>query len=98
MVCLVITWVFLDIGRLISIYTIITLIGLNILAESIKSYESAGAVRFLNSNRIGKDFQIYAITFVMLVYLTFVSLITRVEHSNPQPNQIPLGKFLGLLK
>jgi hypothetical protein len=95
--CVLTSYVFLDAGRLISMYTFITLISLNILSESLKKSTALGDLRFETSSQISELFQKNFIIFFLVGYLIFISLITRVNHCCPQPNEIPLRSFLGLL-
>ena len=93
------TYVFWDTGRLISIYTFITLLSLSVLHESMRKSEEAGKLRFPNKVEISEETQKYLILFFVIGYLIFVSLITRVPHCCPQPNEIPLRTlFFGVLK
>jgi hypothetical protein len=97
--CLLLTYVFWDVGRLISIYTFITLLSLSVLHESLRKSEEAGKLRFPNKVEISEETQKYLILFFVVGYLIFVSLITRVPHCCPQPNEIPLRTlFFGVLK
>jgi hypothetical protein len=95
--CLLISYVFLDVGRLISIYTIVTLLSLNVLRESLAKSEIQGDLRFNERQALGEVFQKNFIIMFLVSYLVFVTLITRVNHCCPQPNEIPLRGFLGLM-
>jgi len=95
--CLLISYVFLDVGRLISIYTIVTLLSLNVLRESLAKSEIQGDLRFNKQQPLGEVFQKNFIIMFLVSYLVFVTLITRVNHCCPQPNEIPLRGFLGLM-
>jgi hypothetical protein len=98
-VCALISYVFMDVGRLISIYTFITLFSLNVLYESLRQSEASGTLRFTNKGEVSEEHQKYLILFFVIGYLIFVSLITRVPHCCPQPNEIPLrSAFFGFLK
>jgi hypothetical protein len=55
--CLLISYVFLDVGRLISIYTIVTLLSLNVLRESLAKSEIQGDLRFNKRQPLGEVFQ-----------------------------------------
>lgn len=94
--CLMLTYVFWDVGRLISIYTFITLISLNVLHESLRKSEMSGKLRFQSTVEFSPEFKTYLILFFVIGYLIFVSLVTRVPHCCPQPNEIPLRGFFGL--
>ena len=94
--CLLISYVFLDVGRLISIYTIVTLLSLNVLRESLAKSEIQGDLRFTKRQALGEVFQKNFIIIFLVSYLVFVTLITRVNHCCPQPNEIPLRGFFGL--
>ena len=97
--CILLTYVFWDVGRLISIYTFITLLSLSVLHESLRKSELLGKLRFPNTNTISEETQKYLILFFVIGYLIFVSLITRVPHCCPQPNEIELRTlFFGILK
>jgi hypothetical protein len=97
--CLLLTYVFWDVGRLISIYTFITLLSLSVLHESMRKSEETGKLRFPNKVEISEETQKYLILFFVIGYLIFVSLITRVPHCCPQPNEIPLRTlFFGILE
>jgi len=95
--CLAISYVFMDVGRLISIYTFITLLSLNILHESLRKSEETGKLRFPIKVEISEEIQKYLILFFVIGYLIFVSIITRVPSCCPQPNDIPIRTFLRLL-
>lgn len=95
--CLLIKYVFLDVGRLISIYTIVTLLRLNVLRESLTMSEIQGGIRFNKRQLLGEVFQKNFIIIFLVSYLVFVTLITRVNHCCRQPNEIPLRGFLGLM-
>lgn len=95
--CLLLSYVFLDVGRLISIYTIVTLLSLNVLRESLDKSEIQGRLRFNERQPLGEVFQKNFIIMFLVCYLVFVTLITRVNHCCPQPNEIPLRGFLGLM-
>lgn len=94
--CLMLTYVFWDVGRLISIYTFITLISLNVLHESLRQSEISGKLRFQGNVEFSAESKTYLILFFVIGYLIFVSLATRVPHCCPQPNEIPLRGFFGL--
>lgn len=94
--CVCISYIFMDVGRLISIYTFITLISLNVLHESLRKSEMAGKLRFSNKVEVSAESQKSLIIFIAIGFLVFVLLITRVPHWGPQPNEIPLRGFLGL--
>ena len=94
--CLMLTYVFWDVGRLISIYTFITLISLNVLCGSLRKSEMSGKLRFQSKVEFSPEFKTYLILFFVIGYLIFVSLVTRVPHCRPQPNEIPLRGFFGL--
>lgn len=94
--CLMLTYVFWDVGRLISIYTFITLISLNVLHESLRQSGISGKLRFQSKVEFSAEFKTYLMLFFVIGYLIFVSLITRVPHCCPQPNEIPLRGFFGL--
>ena len=93
-----IVFVFLDAGRLISMLVIGALISLYVLAEYLKQAEVKDEFRFQNWNSVSPIRQRNLIMLAVAGYLFFVGAITRVEHSNPQPNQIPLKSFLGLIE
>ena len=95
--CLMLTYVFWDVGRLISIYTFITLISLNVLYGSLRKSEMSGQLRFQSKVEFSAESKTYLMLFFVIGYLIFVSLITRVPHCCPQPNEIPLRGFLGLM-
>jgi len=95
--CLAITYVFMDVGRLISIYTFMTLLSLNVMHESMRTSEETGKLRFPNKVEISEETQKYLILFFVIGYLIFVSIITRAPTCCPQPNEIPIRTFLGLL-
>jgi len=95
--CLLISYVFLDVGRLISIYTLVTLLSLNVLRESLDKSAIQGDLRFNKLRPISEVFQKNFIIIFLVSYLVFVTLITRVNHCCPQPNEIPLRGFLGLM-
>ena len=95
--CLLISYVFWDVGRLISIYVFITLISLNVLDQAVSKFENQGRLRFASKNELSEIFQKNFIIFFLVGYLIFISLITRVNHCCPQPNEIPLRSFLGIL-
>lgn len=94
--CLMLTYVFWDVGRLISIYTFITLISLNVLYESLHKSEMSGKLRFQNKVEFSAETRSYLVLFFVIGYLIFVSLVTRVPHCCPQPNEIQLRGFFGL--
>jgi hypothetical protein len=97
--CLLLTYVFWDVGRLISIYTFITLLSLNVLHESLRHSEATGKLRFPNKIQLSEEQQKYLILLFVIGYLIFVSVITRVPHCCPQPNEIELRSvFFGILK
>ena len=97
--CLLLTYVFWDVGRLISIYTFITLLSLNVLHESLSQLEATGKLRFSSKSQLSEEYQKYFILLFVIGYLIFVSVITRVPHCCPQPNEIPLRSLLfGILK
>jgi len=96
--CALISYVFMDVGRLISIYTFITLFSLNVLYESLHQSEARGKLRFTNKGEVSEEHQKYLILLFVIGYLIFVSVITRVPHCCPQPNEIPLRSlFFGIL-
>lgn len=95
--CALISYVFMDVGRLISIYTFITLLSLSVLHESLRKSEIAGTLRFTSKIEVSEAFQRNLILFFVIGYLIFVSIITRAPSCCPQPNEIPLRSFLGLL-
>ena len=96
--CLLLTYVFWDVGRLISIYTFITLLSLNVLHESLRQSGATGKLRFPNKVQLSEEHQKYLILLFVIGYLIFVSVITRVPHCCPQPNEIPLRSvFFGIL-
>lgn len=94
--CLMLTYVFWDVGRLISIYTFITLISLNVLSGSLRKSEMSGKLRFQSKVEFNAESKTYLMLFFVIGYLIFVSLVTRVPHCCPQPNEIPLRGFFGL--
>ena len=94
--CLMLTYVFWDVGRLISIYTFITLISLGVLSESLRKSEMSGKSRFQSKVEFSAESKTYLMLFLVIGYLIFVSLVTRVPHCCPQPNEIPLRGFFGL--
>jgi hypothetical protein len=94
--CLMTSYVFWDVGRLISIYTFISLFSLTILSESLAKSEGSGKLRFFSNIQVNQDFKQYVILILVMGYLIFVSIITRVPSCCPQPNEIPLRGFLGL--
>jgi len=94
--CLMLTYVFWDVGRLISIYTFVTLISLNVLYGSLRKSEISGKLRFQSKVEISAESKTYLMLFLVIGYLIFVSLVTRVPHCCPQPNEIPLRGFFGL--
>jgi hypothetical protein len=94
--CLMLTYVFADFGRLISIYTFITLISLNVLHESLRKSEMSGKLRFPSAVEFSAESRTYLILLFVIGYLVFVSFITRVPHCCPAPNEIPLRGFFGL--
>ncbi|MEY4900710.1 MAG: hypothetical protein RI895_1132 [Actinomycetota bacterium] len=95
--CLLTSYIFLDLGRLISMYTIVTLLGLNVLHASLNKSEIRGDLRYSMKHPVSEIFQKNFILFCIFCYLIFISLITRVPHCCPQPNEIPLRGFLGLM-
>jgi len=95
---LVTTYFFMDTGRLISMYTISSLIGINCLSESIAKAEITNNSRYLGVKEVKKDTRFRILFLILMSYFIFIALITRVEHSNPQINQIPLSPFFGILK
>lgn len=97
LVCVCISYIFMDVGRLISIYTFITLISLNVLHESLRKSDMAGNLRFSNKVEVSEESQKSLILFFIICYLMFISLITRVPHCCAQPNEIPLRGFFGLV-
>jgi len=94
--CLMISYVFLDVGRLISIYTIVTLLALSVLRESLHKSAMQGQLRFNEEQPLSELFQKNFVIIFLVSYLIFVTLITRVNHCCPQPNEIPLRGFFGL--
>jgi hypothetical protein len=94
--CLMISYVFLDVGRLISIYTIVTLLALSVLRESLHKSAMQGQLRFNKEQPLSELFQKNFVIIFLVSYLIFVTLITRVNHCCPQPNEIPLRGFFGL--
>jgi hypothetical protein len=94
--CLILSYISIDIGRTISIYTFITLISLNVLHESLRKSEMSGQLRFPSTVEFSAETKTYLVLFFVIGYLIFVSLITRVPHCCPQPNEIPLRGFFGL--
>jgi hypothetical protein len=96
--CALISYVFMDVGRLISIYTFITLLSLNVLHESLRQSEANEKLRFPNKVEVSEEQQKHLILLFVIGYLIFVSVITRVPHCCPQPNEIPLRSlFSGIL-
>jgi hypothetical protein len=88
----------MDVGRLISIYTFITLLSLNVLHESLRQSEANEKLRFPNKVEVSEEQQKHLILLFVIGYLIFVSVITRVPHCCPQPNEIPLRSlFSGIL-
>ena len=94
--CLMISYVFLDVGRLISIYTIVTPLALSVLRESLHKSAIQGQLRFTKAQQLSELFQKNFVIIFLVSYLIFVTLITRVNHCCPQPNEIPLRGFFGL--
>ena len=94
--CLAISYVFWDVGRLISIYTFITLISLSVLHESLNKSHTARKLRFSRNDEFSAEFKTYLLLFFVISYLIFISFVTRVPHCCPQPNEIPLRGFFGL--
>lgn len=88
--CIAITYVFWDVGRLISIYTIATLLSLNVLSLVFSKLETSDHERFANSENISDSTRTKLILGVFLIYFVFITSITRVEHCCPQPAEIPL--------
>jgi hypothetical protein len=95
--CSLISYVFLDVGRLISIYTIVTLLSLNVLRASLDKSAIQGNLRFNKPQQLSDVFQKNFIMIFLVSYLVFVTLITRVNHCCPQPSEIPLRGFFGLM-
>ena len=79
-----------------SIYTFITLISLNVLSGSLHKSEMSGKLRFQSKVEFSAETKSYLLLFFVIGYLIFVSLVTRVPHCCPQPNEIPLRGFFGL--
>jgi hypothetical protein len=92
-----IVYVFLDAGRLISMFTIGMLICFNILGDIFRKAAESKNLRHQDSKSIDSKTQRNLILLATMAYVFFVGSITRVEHSNPQPNQIPLKSFLGIV-
>ena len=87
--CLMLTYVFWDVGRLISIYTFITLISLNVLYGSLRKSEMSGKLRFQSKVEFSAESKTYLMLFFVIGYLIFVSLITLVHttaHSQMRSN------------
>ncbi len=93
-----IVYVFMDVGRLISMFTIGSLICLNLFSEYFDQIERQGQFRFPNAKFISVEQQRNSLIFITIGYLFFVGSITRVEHSNPQPPLIPLKSFFGIIE
>ncbi len=94
--CLGITYVFWDIGRLISIYTITTLLSIEVLAAGLEKFEERSSLRFQSKSILLEKTKTNLLLGLILLYLVFINLITRVEHCCPQPAQIPLRSIFGI--
>jgi hypothetical protein len=89
----------MDVGRLITIYTFVTLLSLNVLHESLRQSRDTGKLRFANKSEVSEEHQKYLILLFIIGYMLFVSVITRVPHCCPQPNEIPLRSlFFGIIR
>lgn len=93
-----IVYVFMDVGRLISMFTIGSLICLNLFSEFFDQIERQGQFRFPKAKIMSVEQQRNSLILITIGYLFFVGSITRVEHSNPQPPLIPLKSFLGIIE
>ena len=93
-----IVYVFMDVGRLISMFTLGTLISFNILSEYFDQVERQQSFRFPNAPLISPEQQKNYLALIAIGYVFFVGSVTRVEHSNPQPPLIPLKSFLGIIE
>lgn len=83
--------------RLISIFRIVTLHNFNVFGESLDKSEIQRGFRFNERQSLGEVFLNNFITMSPVCYLVFVTLTTRVNHFCPQPNEISLRNFFGLL-
>lgn len=92
-----IVYVFMDVGRLISMFTIGSLICLNIFRECFDHLDQQGLSRFPKAKLISVEQQRNYLVFITIGYLFFAGSVTRVEHSNPQPPSIPIKSFLGII-
>ena len=93
-----IVYVFMDVGRLISMFTLGSLICINVFSEYFDQVEKQESFRFPNAQLISLEQQKNYLVLASIVYIFFVGSVTRVEHSNPQPPLIPIKSFLGIIE
>jgi hypothetical protein len=95
-ISLLVFYFFWDVGRLISIFSLITILSLILAGERLVQLENTQKVRFESSEKTSEAFVIATLVGVILIYLSGLSLVTRVEHCCSQPPIIPLFGIFGL--
>ena len=93
---LMIFYFFWDVGRLISIFSITTILGFHLLSTKIEQLEKIGLFRFDSSANTSSEFLAKATAMITVSYLIGINLITRVESCCSQPANIPLFGIFGL--
>lgn len=96
--CLSAFYFFWDVGRLISMFTIMTFLSLNILREWIVQLSKFEELRFDDQSEFSILNKYRLTTFLLVTFLIFLGVTTRVEQCCSQPAQIPLLSFFGILK
>lgn len=93
---LLIFYFFWDVGRLISIFSLVTILSLVIADEKLNQLERLQRLRFKSSRITSDAFVANTAVALILLYLSAVSLPTRMEHCCSRPPAIPLFGIFGL--